>query len=666
MLGRLVFGRKLLSAFLVFVVVALVVAACGGGEEPTPAPTPTPQIIERTVVVTPTPAPTATPRPTPTPIVIERTVVVQPTATPAPNAGAITERINGFRWIQNQPNWLVPPKRGGTHNYAFNFRTASIDPVLTRSFTSMTHTTLGYSQLVRCEVASNQKTGDIGICQVAPDLATSWSVASDGKTWTFKLHPGAKWQNPPATAFGYDERLKPLYGRDFVAADVIHNIDMWLGKLTKPDGTPQGRPGGGEWSNIDSARAIDPDTVVIVAKTADPFFVQQLTDFQSRIVPPEVFKLDGDYEKRMVGTSAFILTVRDPAVKGEFIANPAFWRNGADGKALPYIDKHVIALITDATRARAALITGQVDSAQSIGVDTPTGAINFGRDCPTCQIVEMFTALGVFSIGFKTEGEGAPFANPKARLAAAKAIDWNVILLGVHDGAAAIIPATNVSGLIFDELPTLSIYQQAIRAGGVKDEDNPFVFDAAIAKRLWAESGHKEGEKHSIIYNEYSPVITKQIIAVADQLKKNIGIDVEVNKATDINIYYSALGFLGGQKHQNFPSMIMYFNNVLPTNAGTIVDLRPGQQRNFAEFNNPRIIALGEEIGKGVPLEREKAISREVFIIEHSTDLRRLVLPSGARFITYSGRLRNAYQQSRGGEAFHQGGHIAEVIWLDR
>ncbi len=662
MLRRLALGRNLASLFFVGVIVSLVVAACGGGEEATPVP-PAP-----TTAPTATRAPTPTTAPTATPVVVERTVVVTPTPVPptaVPAAGAITERINGFRWIQNQPNWRVPPQRGGTHNYAFNTQIAGLDPLTTRSFTTMTHATVVYSQLVRCQVAPNQKVGDIGICEVAPDLADSWSVGGDGKTWTFKLNQKAKWQNPPATAFGYDAQLRSLYGRDFTSADVVASVDMWLGKATKADGTLV-RPGPGDWGNIASARAVDPDTVIIEAKVADPFFVQALTDFQTRILPPEVLKLDGDFTKRMVGTGAFFISVREAGVKTEFTANPDFWRNAPDGKPLPYVDKHVIAIIPDASRGRAALITGQVDSAQAIGVDTPTGAINFGRDCPSCQIIEMFTALGVFSIGFKTEGDGAPFANPKARLAVAKAIDWASILQNVHDGAAAMIPATNVSGLIFDDLPTLPVYQKKIRDGGVKDEDNPFVFDAALAKKLWAESGHKEGEKHSIIYNEYSTLVTRQIIAVAGELKKVLNIDVEVNKAPDINVYYSAIGFLGGQKHQNFPSMAMYFNNVLPTNAGSIASIVPPEQRNFPEFNNPRINALAAEIVRGVPLEREKAISTEVFIIEHSTDLRRLVLPSGARFITYGPRLRNAYQQSRGGEAFHQGGHLAEVIWLAR
>ena len=112
--------------------------------------------------------------------------------------------------------------------------------------------------------------------------------------------------------------------------------------------------------------------------------------------------------------------------------------------------------------------------------------------------------------------------------------------------------------------------------------------------------------------------------------------------------------------------MAMYFNNILPTNAGSLATLTPGHQQNFAEFNNARITELAAEAGTGVSLEREKEIGREVWLIEQTSDFRRLALPNAARFITYGGDVRNMYQQSRGGECCHQGGHLLEVVWLDR
>ena len=37
--------------------------------------------------------------------------------------------------------------------------------------------------------------------QPRPEFAESWSHSADGKTWTFKIRPGMKWQDgEPATA----------------------------------------------------------------------------------------------------------------------------------------------------------------------------------------------------------------------------------------------------------------------------------------------------------------------------------------------------------------------------------------------------------------------------------------------------------------------------------
>ncbi|MCH8284361.1 MAG: ABC transporter substrate-binding protein [Chloroflexi bacterium] len=608
---------------------------------------------------------TPTAGPTPTARVVEQTVVVVQTATPTavPGLGAQTERVNGYRWIQNKPNWRVPPKRGGTFTYAF-IQSRSIDMILSRSFTVATMGTPIYSQLVRCNLAPLQTVGDIGICEPAPDLADSWEVVGDGKTWRFKLNQAAKWQDIPSTAFGYDSALSDLYGRDLVAADVVHSVNYWLGNLTKSDGSPQGTPTGGLWGNILGANAIDENTVEIMLEVPDPLFPATLSDWQNRILSPEVFNLDGDYQSKPVGTGAFIMDSRDQTVKTEFIPNPNFWRNGGDGNPLPYLDRYVVAVLS-VPLARSAMITGQVDAALTIGVSTPSSAINFGRDCQACQIVEMFSAQGIFALGWRTEGPGAPFADKNARLAIAKAIDWNQLIINVHEGAAALQPPTASAGLIFDVTATVANTAQFLRDAGVPDEENPYVFDADLAKQLWAQSGHSPGEDHEIIYNEYSAIVTNQTIAIAGELEKNLDINVDVNKVPDIQIYYSAVGFLGGTEHQQFPSMAMYFNNVVPTTAGSLATMVGDEQRNFAEFDNADINALVEEISAGVSLAREKEIATEVFLIELRDELRRIVYPSAARFIIFGGTVRNFYNQSKGGECCHQGGNLLELIWLD-
>ncbi|MBM4405393.1 MAG: ABC transporter substrate-binding protein [Chloroflexi bacterium] len=643
---------RLLTLVSLMTIVGLVIVACGGGDddEPTVGPTATPQIV----IATPTPAPTRPPGPTNTPVVVVQTA----TPTPQPGLGAQTDAIKGFRWIQNQPNWKAAPRRGGTHTYANSAQPASLDPVLSRSFTTMAATTPVYSQLVRCAVAPNQKVGDISTCTPEADVAASWSQTGNGKVWTFKLNPNAAWQSPAASAFGYDAKLAPLYGRKFVADDAVHSINYWLGRLKKADGSPQPTvTQGPHWSNIDTLRAVDSATLEVTVKAADPYFPNSLADFQSRLVPPEVFALDGDYTKRAVGSGALIMDKFDRPVRTEFVANTKFWKNGADGKPLPYIDRHNLVILT-ATLARSALITGQVDSALSIGLVTPADAVNFGRQCQSCQIVEMFSAKSIYGLGFKTDGAGAAFADIRSRIAIGKAVDWQGIINNVFTGAGRLVPNTVSTGIMYDENPALAKFAE----GFANDDENPWVFNPAKAKELWVASGRRLGETVNLIFNPYTN-LPNTVLAVVGDIEKNLGISIKVNQVSDINVYYAAVGYNPGQPHQNFDGLTVYFTQPLATAAQDLVTLTRSNAANFMEYNNARIDDLAAEAARGVTDERMRQIALEVWSLEKK-ELKRLPLPEPARYITYSGRLRNSYQQSAGGEAFHQGGHLAEVIWL--
>jgi ABC-type transport system substrate-binding protein len=489
-------------------------------------------------------------------------------------------------------------------------------------------------------------------------------------TWTLKLVPNAKWQAVPTDAIGYSDALKPLYGRPFTANDVVHTIKYWLGQLTKPDGKPQGTPANVALSNVDSVTAVDATTVALKLKAPNPRIPYVLADFQLRVMSPEVFNLDGDYTKHVVGTGAFFLNkFAADGRNSEFGANSAYFRNGGDGKPLPYLDKWSFQVIQDTALAYSAVKTGALHSHQSIGVNTPSDARRFAGDCPTCQIAQVYSAQGVFGVGFKTEGAGAPFADPRARLAFAKAIDWKTLIQNRYEGAAILAPAANATAMVFDQLPTLDTYVKFLKDNGISDDENPYVFNPTLAKQLWAASGHKPGETISMLYTPlYGGTIAPDFQAIAGLVSQNLGIEVKLDPKADFPSYYSAVGYQGGQPHQQFSGLSLYFNTLYPDNAQSIFNqFTPGQQANFMEFNDPQVTALAAEIFSGVPLAREKEITKAVVLAEHKgNNFRRIVLPTPARFSTYNGAVRNMSQQSRGGECCHQGGNLVELIWLAR
>ena len=651
--------RKLLMMVSAVVVTGLVVAACGGG-----GATATPRVIERTVVATPTAGPTPTAR------IIERTVVATPTAGPPPTAvpktAGITTNLKGFRWLggQGPANWRQAPKRGGTLVYAFPIPSAGTDPTLNRDFSVSTAVNTAYNKLFTCKKAPLMEAGDPGNCVPVGDLLAEWAVSGDGMEWTLKLQPDAVWHNIPSDARGYTSELSGLYGRSVTAADVVHTFNYWQGNLTKPDGDPQGSPSSlGFTGNLESFEAVDEKTIRVRTKVPDPFFPSTYAAFNARVVPPEVFNLDGDYTQRTVGSGAFMLMEFDRLVEWKSIANPDYFKVGADGEPLPYMDVYNVKVIS-ATLARSGMITGVVDLSLGVGISGPASAVNFTRQCPTCQVIEYFLPANTSRIlQFKVKPTdrfpNPAFADRRARLAIAKAIDYQGMIDNVFEGAAVMTPVEMPWGLLWDSLPTLRQM-----GNDLPDDENPFVYDPEVAKRLWAESGHSPGEKMKIIYHEYNATHTIYTVTLADSISKALDIDVEAEKVSGIPVLYTATGFTDPNNIQNYEHFVTITRGTGANNAEVPRSMQSFDEENMSAYDNPKIDAIAAEWIQNPTLERERELARALYT-EVINDLHRMPAVTEANYEAMSGRVRNMYQQLRGGRCCHQGAELLEIIWLD-
>ena len=680
--GRML--SKIVMLTVVSLVAAMVVAACGGGSDPTAAPsapetivhtpTPLPTATVQVIVQTATPVPagpaqptptaqvivqTATPGPTPTPAPTAEamTIVQTATPTPTPNIGAITQEIKGWRPIQGNglEAWRVPPQRGGTFVYGFAAPNRGTDLVRSQSFTVAIAATPPYNSIARCTPAIYLEVGDIGFCEAQGDLATAWTTSDGGKTWNFTIAEGVKWQTPPASARGYTAELSGLYGRDLTTDDIVHSTKYWRSLL--PD-QPTAQGNAHFTAQIEDVVAVDDSTVSFILNAIDPNYPTLLADWRARIFPPEVFEMDGDYTQRTVGTGPLVIDQYDAQVEVSFVANADYFKAGADGEPLPYLDGYNLLLGMSASLGRSAMITGQIDfHSQNLGISTPSSAVNFGRQCPDCTIVESFQPWRNFSLGFRTEGPDAPFADPKARLAIAKAIDVQGIIDNVFEGAARVDPVFGAWGTFFDELPDL----RAI-GNNLPDDENPYVFDPDVAQRLWAESGHSTGEEHEIIYYQYGVANTNNVQAAANDLRNNLGIEVSVNRAADIGTFYTAIGYLA-PPHQQFSSMTLYVQGPRAAPSAWAGNLLGQGAANLEDRNNPVLEGLVAEWKTATDEARIKEITRE-FYAEVINDFRNFGLPTPAVYHVESQRTRNLYEFRLAGIQLHQGGWHLEYIWL--
>ena len=174
-----------------------------------------------------------------------------------------------------------------------------------------------------------------------PQLVKSWETSEDVKTWTLHLRKGVKFNN----------------GKPFNADDVIWNFKHWLDKDT----------GSSMAAKLDFLPAtgvekVDDYTVKLHLNRPYFAFPLALYDYPSMIAPDggwdDFYKGDA---KHAIGTGPYLMESFSPDDRMVLVRNPNYWQKGADGKALPYLDKLIVTAGWDDAARLAALVGNEAD-----------------------------------------------------------------------------------------------------------------------------------------------------------------------------------------------------------------------------------------------------------------------------------------------------------------
>ncbi|MBR2495615.1 ABC transporter substrate-binding protein [Helicobacter sp.] len=248
---------------------------------------------------------------------------------------------------------------------------------------------------------------------IVPSLAASWSISSDGKTYTFSLRKGTRFSNGEA----FDARAVLL---NFTAILQNKQAHSWVGLIHA----------------IDSIKELDSYTIALVLK-----YPYALTLNELAFVRPFRFhspsELQRDPAKALpIGTGAYMLDSSSPSAV-TFRKNP-YYTDRQSGK-VPYFDTIVARIIFDPSAKLAALKAKQIDvlyGQDLISLDM-FNAIAQGRDTS----LRIYTSSPIFTIALALNPRTKALELASARKALMQALDSSVLVSSVYGDLAS--PATS-------------------------------------------------------------------------------------------------------------------------------------------------------------------------------------------------------------------------------
>ncbi len=203
-----------------------------------------------------------------------------------------------------------------------------------------------------------------------PYLLENWEVSKDLKTWTLNLRQGVKWNN----------------GDTFIADDVIFTFSQWMNKDV--GSSMLGLVG--EYLDVTGVEKIDQYTVKLNLKKPEIAVPEHLFHYPAIVLNHRAFK--GDFIKSPVGTGPYTLETYLPGERAVVKRRTDYWKKGADGQPLPYMDgMEFIDMGTEMAPQIAALKAGEVDMID-LGDVAGVDVFQAVKDDPNIQIIPVTSA----------------------------------------------------------------------------------------------------------------------------------------------------------------------------------------------------------------------------------------------------------------------------------
>lgn len=334
---------------------------------------------------------------------------------------------------------------------------------------------------------------------IEPDIAKSWTISPDGKTYTFTLRNDVYFHK------------SPLFGKDSTRTVKASDFEYSLNRLRDED---IAAPGGWILQNVDNFKAINDSVFEIKLTKTFPAFLGLLTMKYASVVPHEAFdEKDNDFRANPIGTGPFAFKLWEENVKLVLRKNPLYYEKDENGVQLPYMEAVAITFLPDKQSGFLQFVQGKLDFVSGLDpsykdeILTPKGELQpkYAKD------VKMITGpyLNTEYMGFRLDGSDNAVKDKRIRQAMNYGFDRDKMILFLRNNMG--IGAT--SGMI----------PSGLGGFGAKG----YNYDIVKARELVADYKKQTGDNPKIMIST-----SASYLDIAEYLQREwqkIGLDVQVD-----------------------------------------------------------------------------------------------------------------------------------------
>ncbi|MCD6238851.1 MAG: ABC transporter substrate-binding protein [Thermotogae bacterium] len=349
-----------------------------------------------------------------------------------------------------------------------------------------------YAKLVRVDVKN-------GKFVVVPDLAKSWEVAKDGKTWTFHLREGLVFANgdplrADAVVYSFRRVLKLNKSPAWLFSDVIGLTEK---NITAPDDY----------------------TVKVVTNGAPSNVVLTIIgDTLAGIVDPKVVKAhdSGDMGQAWLtdhsaGAGPYVLKEWKRKIRVVLVANKRYWQG------TPRIKTIIVQDIPEPTDQYLLLRKGDIDVAWNLTAEQ-------ANSLKGAEDISLVTTPGQSDEYVAMNAGWGPFKDVRVRQAVKYCIDYKAIIDKV------------VAGFAINN-------QQFLPVGYFGYvENNPYHQDIEKAKKLMAEAGYADGFDVELVTNTTERRRNEAVIVQSNLAEIGIRAKINLMQASQMYAKYRKQG----------------------------------------------------------------------------------------------------------------------------